>query len=317
VSGPAPDVAVVIVSWNTRDLLAECLRVLAAQVAVAGAGPAAAGPGRPAAEVWVVDNASADGSAALVRERFPWVRLLANAENRGFARACNQAARQAGGRHVLFLNPDAEVGPGAVALLVAALDADPGAGAAGPRLVGPDGTARPSWEPFPTLSRELRRLLRPGRAPAAGDGGAADAAPRPVDVAAGACLLVRASALAAAGWLDEAYFMYTEEVDLCRRLRDAGWRVLGVPGARVLHHGAQSTRQAAAAMFRELYASKVRYFRKHHGPGAARAYKAILAAAALARLGALPAALLRPGARRGVWALAGRYARLLGALPRL
>jgi hypothetical protein len=272
-------------------------------------------------EVWVVDNGSADGSPAMVRARFPWVRLVENQENVGFARANNQAIRESEGRWVLLLNPDTEVKSGALEVLVRFLDAHPQTGAVGPRLLNPDGTLQPSCHPAPTLPSELWRLSH------------LDAlwpfalypmsewdldTPRRVDVLQGACLLLRRAALDQVGFLDEEYFMYSEEVDLCQRLKRAGWSLYWVPEAQVVHYGGQSTQQVAAEMFLQLYQSKLLYFRKHHGRPAAQTYKLILATATLVRLSLSPLAWLeRFPQRERHLTLAGQYLRLLKALPEL
>ncbi|MFQ5596281.1 MAG: glycosyltransferase family 2 protein [Anaerolineae bacterium] len=303
------DLSLIIVNWNTRDLLAQCLESIWQNVSTFE---------RSNVETFVVDNASTDGSAQMVRERFPWVRLIENAENVGFARANNQAIRASSGRYVLLLNPDTEVRPSALERLVRFMEATPQAGGGGPRLLNPDGSLQPSCHPAPTLTRELWRLfhldaLRPyALYPMAGWD---PETPRPVEVIQGACLLLRRAALEQIGLLDEGYFIYSEEVDLCYRLRRAGWRLYWLPAARVVHYGGQSTQQVAAEMFLRLYRGKLLYFRKNHGRLAAQLYKLILLAAALARLALAPLAWLeRSPRRRRHLALAGRYGRLLRAL---
>ena len=142
--------------------------------------------------------------------------------------------------------------------------------------------------------------------------------PRPVEVVQGACLLLRREALGDEELLDPRYFMYSEEVDLCYRIRRRGWQIYWVPMAQVVHYGGQSTRQAAAAMFLRLYEGKILYFRKHDGPMAARLYKMILFVASLARLLVAPLAWLQPPSQRRLnLTLAGHYVQLLKALPRL
>lgn len=306
--------SVVIVSWNTRELLSRCLASLLSE-----SGDEHSRGIQSTTEILVVDNASDDGSADRVRERFPQVRLIANISNVGFAAGCNQAIRVAGGQYVVLLNPDAQVEPAALAALAGFMEAHPEAGAAAPMLVDADGAPQVSCSPEPTLRRELWRLfhldgVRPfavypmHRWPT-------DQA-REVDVAQGACLLLRRTALDRVGLLDERFFIYSEEVDLCQRLRRADWKVYWFPVARVLHHGGQSTRQAAPAMFLRLYQGKILYFRKHRGAAAARVYKVILSAAALGRLLISPLAWLEPPARRQRHQLlAGYYERLLRALP--
>ena len=161
----------------------------------------------------------------------------------------------------------------------------------------------------------LDRILPLGRYPVEKWG---LAQPRRVDVLQGACLLLRREALDQVGLLDEEYFMYSEEMDLCQRLRRAGWRLYWVPEAEVVHLGGQSSRLAPAEMFLHLYRSKVLYFRKHHGGWRARFYKLVLAAAAAARLIFAPLMVAAPRPRRvQSLQLAGRYAMLLTALPRM
>ena len=140
--------------------------------------------------------------------------------------------------------------------------------------------------------------------------------PRRVDVLLGACMLLRREAVAQVGLLDEGYFMYSEEVDYCRRLQEAGWALYWVPEAEVVHYGGQSTRQVATEMFLRLYAGKLRYFRKHEGARAGRIYKLILFAAALFRLLLVPLALLAPAPKRQEQlSLAQRYLKLVSVLP--
>jgi GT2 family glycosyltransferase len=304
-----PALSVVIVNWNTRELLLDCLTAVYEQPFPAGF------------EVWVVDNGSTDGSAAAVRREYPRVNLVECAENHGFARANNLALERVDSRYALLLNADTRIKPGALQQLFSFMETHPRAGAAGPRLLNPDETLQPSCSPFPTLGRELWRLFHldvlypygvyrmetwdPER-------------PRPVDSIQGACLLLRRVALQQVGCFDPDYFMYTEEVDLCYRLKQAGWERCWAPAARVVHYGGQSTRQAAPAMFLSLYGTKVLFFRKHHGQPAAWAYKCLLAGAALARLILSPLAWLqKPAARARSLTLAKRYRDLLAGLPKM
>jgi N-acetylglucosaminyl-diphospho-decaprenol L-rhamnosyltransferase len=278
IAGPAVtgvDVSVIIVSWNTRDLLLQCLESLRA------------GLGLLIAEILVVDNNSSDGSPQAVRDRWPAVRLTANPDNRGLATANNQAARLAHGRYLLFLNSDTIVQPGAIDTLVQLADATPRAGVIGARIENPDGTFQASFEPFPTLLTESvsvtgigRRLVSPGY-PSRPDRGSRGT--REVDVVCGACLLVRAAALAEIGLLDEEYGMYSEEPDLCLRMRRAGWRTYYHGAAIIRHHGGQSTRQNRREMLVALYRSKLRFFRRYRGPGQAALLRILFFCALVAR----------------------------------
>jgi len=270
--------SIVIVSWNTRDLLRRCLFSVDAQSLPESHGPP---------EVFVVDNASSDGSPEMVRAEFPQVRLIENLGNVGFATANNQALAIARGDLRILLNPDTVLLPGALATLIRFMDDCPAAGAAGANLLNPDGTLQNSAYPMLGLGRELWQLFhldRIGRLASYPLSDWAGGDPHRVGVAQGACLALRREALDQVGLLDEQYFMYTEEVDLCYRLARGGWEVYWVPQARVLHFGGQSTRQAEVEMFLALYQSKVRFFRKHFGNRAARAYKLILGLASVPRL---------------------------------
>jgi GT2 family glycosyltransferase len=306
------ELSVLIVNWNTRDLLAQCLTSIVSDPTwLAGY----------SAEVWVVDNASSDGSPEMVREQFPWVKLIENGENVGFARANNQAIRRSSGAYLLLLNSDTAVKPHAVQRLLSFMAEHPEVGAAGARLFYADGTMQTSCYPAPSLSRELWRLfhldaLWPYSAYRVGSWDFVKT--HPVDVLLGACLMLRREVVDQVGLLDETYFMYSEEVDLCHRIRQAGWLIRWVPEAEVIHFSGQSTKQAAVDMFLQLYHGKLRYFRKHHGRTAGWLYRFILCAAAVTRLLITPLIFLeRPSRRRRHLHLANCYRRLLFSLPTL
>lgn len=301
--------SIVIVNWNIRDMLAQCLESVYAH------------PPQDQFEVLVIDNASTDGSAAMLRVRFPQARLIENRENVGFARGNNQAIQQTTGDYVLLLNPDTQVRPGALQTLVDFMQEHPEAGAAGAYILNPDGSLQTSCYPVPTLSRELWRLFHLDALHAYGVYHMNDwdvKSPRQVEALLGACLMVRRSILDQTGLLDEDYFIYTEEIDLCYRIRQAGWSIFWVPCAQVVHYGGQSTRQVATDMFLRLYQSKILYFRKHHGPLAVLLYKLILLASGLFRVLISPFAFLESAPRRQEHLkLAQRYWRLIAALPGL
>jgi N-acetylglucosaminyl-diphospho-decaprenol L-rhamnosyltransferase len=284
-----PTLTVAIVSFNTRRLLEACLATLLDSLA--------ASP-EVGARVVVVDNASSDGSAAMVRERFPGVELRALAENLGFSGGNNLVLREAQTPYVLLLNPDTEVRADAPAALVRFLEAHPRAGAAGARLVYPDGSFQHSAFRFPTLpmsfldffplNHRLTDSRLNGRYPRAWYDRAFE-----IDHPLGACLMVRRAALEQVGLMDEGYFMYAEEVDLCWRIRRAGWQIWYTPEATVVHHQGAATRQFRGEMLVQLHRSRYRFFARHYpawfGP-AARAVVALgvlrdLARAAGERLG--------------------------------
>ena len=303
----AVDLSIVIVSWNTAKLLARCLRTIYAY------------PPTGDFEVLVVDNASNDMSAQMVQKQFPQAKLLENKVNIGFAGANNQAIRQSRGRYVLLLNPDTEVKPHALEQLIHFMDTHPQAGAVGARILNPDGSLQTSSFPAPTLFREFWRLFHLDVIRPYGSYDMADWSldqPRKVDTLLGACLLLRRKALDQIGLLDENYFIFSEEVDLCYRLQKANWPLYWLPQAQIVHYGGQSTQQVAAEMFMYLYKSKVIFIRKHYGWLASYVYKLILLVTALARLLISPLAWLeRPTRRQWHLTLASRYWQLVRALP--
>jgi GT2 family glycosyltransferase len=302
-------ISIIIVSWNTAWFLENCLASILAN------------PPTSQFENWVVDNASTDDSPRMVREIFPQVHLVENRENVGFARANNQAIQRCTGKYILLLNPDTLVASGALQALVDFLDEHPEAGAAGARILNPDCSLQISSHPRPTLSRELWRLfhldsLSPYAEYPVTKWETNQA--QEVDVLIGACLLLRKEVLDQVGFLDEEYFMYSEEVDLCYRIQRAGWRLFWVPQAEVVHFGGQSTQQAPTEMFLNLYHGKIKYFRKLNGWSAAQIYKLILMMAALSRLVLSPFVFLEHSSRRQKHlTLVDRYWRLILALPRM
>lgn len=306
------DLSIVIVNWNTRHLLLECLQTVESEIRLTQ---------HYRIETLVVDNASTDGSPQMVQDQCPWVQLLKNETNVGFASANNQVIPFCRGRYVLLLNSDTALKPGALEALIRFMDEHPTAGAAGSRLLNTDGTLQLSCHPAPTLLRELWRLfhldvIHPYAVyPMAG--WSINRA-REVDIVQGASLIVRREVIDQVGMLDTSYFMYSEEVDLCHRIRKAGWKIYWAPTSVVIHYGGQSTKQVAAEMFLHLYRGKYLYFRKNYGQTIARLYKAILLAATIARLLLSPLLWLERLPRRQQYKiLVDHYRRLLFALPRM
>lgn len=250
--------SILIVNWNVRDLLRECLHSIER------------GRGDLELEVIVVDSASADGSAAMVAAEFPWVTLLPQSENVGFPRGNNIALARARGDYLLLLNPDTVVLDEALPSLLAFLAAHPDVGAVGPQLLNPDGGVQSSRRRFPTLATGfLESTWLEGLAPGVlrryyaldlPDDRTAD-----VDWLTGACVLIPRAVYERVGGLDEGYFMYSEELDWCRRIADAGWRIVYFPLARVVHHAGKSSDQAVTARHINFQRAKLRYFRKYHG----------------------------------------------------
>ncbi len=296
------NLAVIIVSWNVRDLLAACLRSLFADLNRSGL----------KAEVWVVDNASTDGTPEMVTDAFPAVHLIASRENLGFAGGNNLALREIGesanrrigksanqrigksanqrisesanqrisesanGRipkYVWLLNPDTEVQPGATAALLDFMERTPQAAVAGAKLLYADGSLQQSAFRFPGLVQLLFEFLPlpprlydtplNGRYPRRLYAGEA---PFPIDHPLGAAMMVRTEAIVDVGLLDEGFWMYCEEIDWCWRMRKAGWRAYCVPTAQVVHHAGRSSGQVRVASFVALWRSRLRLYDKHYPP---------------------------------------------------
>jgi N-acetylglucosaminyl-diphospho-decaprenol L-rhamnosyltransferase len=269
----APRVSALIVSFNTRALLLQAIESVVAE---------------PHVEVIVVDNASTDGSADAVAERYPCVRLIRSERNLGFAGGTNAAARAATGQDFLLLNPDAVLLPGALDRLQMVLHRQPRAAAVGPALVYPDGKPQASAFRFPGFVQVALDLFPVDRlmdTPLNGRLNACSA--QQIDHPLGACMLIRGAAWRAVGPLDEGYFMYLEEVDWCQRARRHGWQIWFEPAATAIHHAGAATRQQPDAMFAQLWRSRLRYYQRYHGP----AYNALIHG--LVRLG------MRAAARRG------------------
>lgn len=269
------DLLVIVVNWNTRDLLAQCLESVYAN------------PPDCDYEVLVVDNGSTDGSPAVIRERFPNVRLIGNSANVGFARANNQGIRASSGRSVLLLNSDTIVQSGALAQMVACMDSNPQAGLLGANILNPDGTPQRCYGKFPSVVSEAAYAWGlenrfPFKYRFGGTGTIRDEFVE-TDWVLGAAMLVRRQVLDQVGLLDESYFMYSEEIDLAYRIKKAGWKVCVLRDAEIIHLGGQSTKQVPAEMKAQLFRSKVKYFRKHHGEIPAGIVKRIFLSSVFAR----------------------------------
>ncbi len=244
--------SIVIVNWNTSDLLNRCLASLLRC------------PQRCSFEVIVVDNASSDGSSEMVMREFPMVRLIQNTTNLGFARANNQGIQASQGRYVLLLNSDTVVPEGTLASLASFMDQHPDAGACGPRLLRPDGTPQPyAFGGDPTLGYLLARGLKQLLLHRYLHDWATDTVQK-VDWVSGACLLVRRQAIEQVGLLDENIFMYFEDNDWCLRMRKAGWKVYYNPRVEVIHIGGQSLAKNPSAQ-RSYYRSLEYFYAKHYG----------------------------------------------------
>ena len=266
------DLSVIIVNWNVKELLRECLNSIQGQF------------GDLNGEVIVVDSASSDGSQAMVKEEFPWVRLIANDENLGYPRGNNLGITASSGRHVLILNPDTVLLNNTLPVMVDYLNNHIDVGVVGPQLLNPDGSVQSSRRRFPTLltglfeSTWLEPLVPDSLLSRYYVLDLPDDEENDVDWVTGACMMVPRRILDHVGLFDEAYFMYSEELDLCRRVCVAGWRIVYLPEAQVVHHVGKSSEQAVTARHVNFQQAKLRYFRKHHGRLAAGTLRLFLLA---------------------------------------
>ena len=250
--------SIIIVSWNVKNLLE---RALAA---------AEQNPPRSASEIIVVDNASSDGSADLVTAKFPSVKLIRSPQNVGFAAGNNLGFQKASGEYLLCLNPDTEVQAGVLDFIIDAFDRDARLGAFGVKLLNSDGSLQPSCKSFPSADTILYNAcgldaLFP-RSKIFGKYNMSwfkHDAELEVDQPMGAALALRRSALDQTGVYDERYFMYFDEVDLCWRLKQAGWKIKFFPQVCITHHWAQSTKQALFKMNKQWYISFQKYLVKN------------------------------------------------------
>jgi GT2 family glycosyltransferase len=284
------DLSVVIVNWNTRALLRSCLESLRTALSAS----------ELSSELIVVDNASSDGSAAMVAAEFPEARLFANETNLNYAGGNNQGIAAATGEFILLLNPDTEVPVGAPDALVRLLQELPEAGAAAPALVFPDGRVQDSVRGFPSLRAltgevtGLARLL-----PHTSWGsyrGQALPVDRPtlVDQPMASAFLVRRRALEQVGAFDEQFALFFNDVDLCFRLKLAGWAILYDPRVRVVHVGGASTRQVRPEAIRRSHEGLRRFYAKHYRTKLARPVYALVTLA----IGVAGAVRARLAARR-------------------
>ena len=318
-----PSLAIVIVNYNTRDLLRDCLRSIAA------------GALRCAPEIWVVDNASSDGSAAMVRAEFPHVGLIASAYNGGYAYANNLALREILGwttnaeestienqssnqkskiknqksDYVLLLNSDTAVPPGALDALIDYLESHPDVGACGPKLLLADGSLDLACRrSFPTPEVAFYRItglsrLFP-RSPRFGRYNMTFLDPdveTEVDAVVGACMLVRASVVREVGLLDEAFFMYGEDLDWAYRIKQYGWRIMYVPSVTIHHHKRASSRQRPFRSIRAFHGAMRVFHRRHYAATTPAALNLLIEAGiTLKEAWSLGSNLIRPAATRRV-----------------
>lgn len=273
------DLSVIIVSWNTKHLLLDCLRSLQIHLQHINY------------EILVVDNASTDGSANAVASDYPTIRVIRNDVNLGFGTANNQAIRQAAGRYLLLLNPDTRIIDDTLSQMVEFLDHHPEVGATGCRILDGDGRLDPRCgRREPTLLTEFFHETglehKFSHSPFFGQYLMTDwdhHSNREVEVLSGACFMVRRSAVDEVGLLDEAFFMYGEDIDWCTRLLAAGWRVYFYAQGAIVHLGDASANQVRQEMNLEKLRSRYYYFEKHRGALYAYAYRLLLVVSSLSK----------------------------------
>jgi hypothetical protein len=247
------DLSIVIVNWNTKKLLLDCLSSAVETVK------------NISMEVWLVDNASSDGSVEAVRKTYPSVHVIQNQKNLGFAAANNQAFKQMQGRYALLLNTDAVLTEGAVEQIYTFMESRPDVAMACGQLLNQDGSKQNSFANFPSLAslifgEALLQLLFPQKYP---DKRKAHVSPMEVDSCIGACMMVRGAAINAVGLLDETFFFFLEETDWALRMKQAGWKVYIVPSARIFHLQGQSVGHNIRSRLM-FYRSRYIYFKKWH-----------------------------------------------------
>ena len=249
------DLSVIIVNWNTKDLLCQCLDSLN-QVAK-----------KVEMEIFVVDNGSMDGSGEAIRERFPGVKLVENQINLGFAKANNQALRLAKGKYVLLLNPDTQIKGMAIEEMISLMSAHPEVGVVGGQLLNSDGSKQNSIANFPSLATELLnksilRRLFPEKFPGKEK---SYLGPIEVDSVIGACMMVRLEAIEQVGLLDEDYFLFLEETDWCYRMKKGSLKIYHIPQAEIFHSQGRSAEKNKEKAKIEYYRSRYHFFRKNRG----------------------------------------------------
>ena len=262
-----PDVSFIIVSWNTKALLRQCIASILAELAGL------------VTEILVVDNASSDGSPEIVKQEFPAAQLIRNATNVGFARANNQAIAVSRGRFLCLVNSDVVVHPGCLRAMIQFMDANPRIGLAGPKVLNADGTLQSSCRAAPSLRAMFFRMLSLDtlfpRSPLFGEFFMTNwdhNSQREVGILSGCCWFARRTGVEAVGGLNEAFFMYAEDMDWCLRFRRAGWLVMFNPSASITHYGGASSSREPIRFFVEKQRADLQYWRLHHGTVAYATY---------------------------------------------
>jgi len=254
------ELSIVIVSWNVRQDLIQCLESLYKY------------PASGTSEVIVIDNASTDGTIDAIATKFPQAIVIVNNRNSGFAAANNQGIERAQGKYILLLNPDTTVHSGSLDILIRFMNENEDVGICGPQLLNKDGTIQPSVRCFPTFRgalyrhtvlRYLRIFRKEYKKWLMKDFDCKTGIE--VDQVMGAALLVRKAVVDGIGIMDETFFMYYEEVDLCYRAKQGGWKVAFVPDAKITHLAGKSSGQIPVEKRMMMLASLIKFFRKHRG----------------------------------------------------
>jgi GT2 family glycosyltransferase len=248
------ELSIIIVNYNVRQLLLDCIQTV---INTANG---------IEYEIIVVDNVSSDGSVEAVRKSFPSVQVIANKKNVGFAQANNQGYKISEGDFILLLNPDTIVKPDAIKNTLEFMKKTPGAGIAACRLLNPDGSLQKSIRSFPSISRNVARVLFIDRILLSENRRATYYRMEPlvIDYCAAAYMMVRGVAIGEMALLNPDFFMYSEEKDLALRIKEKGWKTYFVPFGEIIHYGEQSTRQMPEEMFLELQRSQIKFFKKNY-----------------------------------------------------
>ena len=273
------DVSIIIVSWNARQHLLNCLNSVV---------DTADGYSQ---EIIVVDNGSSDGSCEFVEKEFPHVRLMKNKDNLGFARANNIGIRESTGRYLCLVNSDVVVLDGCIEGLVKCMDSNPTVGIAGPRILNPDRSLQVTCRHFPSIWNNLCQATGLNKVfPKS----AFFSEPlmkywdhdsvRSVDVMSGCFWMVRRQATDEVGLLDEDFFIYGEDIDWCKRFHKAGWDVMFYPEAEAIHFGGASSSNAPVKFYLEMQKADLQYWRKHHGKSGQLTYWMIVLVRQLVRI---------------------------------
>jgi len=290
-----PQLSICIVSWRTRKQLETCLRSLFETLE------------GMRFEVIVVENASGDGTAETVKNNWPQVRLLENSRNVGFPKAANQALSASCGHYLLLLNPDTTVLEGTIQNLLSFMETRPEAGAGSCRILNPDGTLQTECRRrLPTLTTELLELTGLSRLfpnhPFFGQWRMPNWDPREpseIELASGACLLIRRKVLEEVGLLNEDAFMYLEDLDYCYRIVEKGWKIFFYPDAAIIHQGQQSSTHGLPFVRALSYDARHKFFKMYYGAWPARALRIMVVSAMMTRLLVyLPVFALSQGTRR-------------------